>query len=92
MKYLRIVLSLALIPLGVLLGSLVLVGTGSGIIIGFVLGIALSYLFLTYGPGRKKSPFPTSYSLNHQYQIDGGVSQQTREAASAQEATRREGP
>src|SRR6266852_2676181 len=88
MKHVRVVLGLALIPLCALLGSFVPVGTGSGIIIGFVLGIALSYLFLTYGPGRKKSQLPTSYYLNHQHQDNGGVNQQAIEnnTLSAREA------
>ena len=76
MKQLRLVLGLALIPLGAWLGSFVPLGTGSGIILGLVLGVVLSYLLLTYGPGRKKSPFPTSYYLNHQHEVNGGLNQQ----------------
>ena len=90
MKQLRLVLGLALIPLCAWLSSFVPLGTGSGVIIGLVLGVALSYLFLTYGPGRKKSPFPTSYYLNHQHEVNGGLNEQaivnatlsSREAAS----------
>jgi hypothetical protein len=90
MKQLRVILGLALIPLCGVLGSLVPVGTGSGTIIGLALGMALSYLFLTYGPGRKKSQLPTSYYLNHQHQVNGGVNQQAIENAtlSAREAVR----
>src|SRR5712691_166280 len=90
MKHLRLLLGLALIPLCALLGSFVPIGTGSGTIIGLVLGIALSYLFLTYGPGRKKSQLPTSYYLNHQHQGNGGVNQQVIEnhTLSAREAAR----
>jgi hypothetical protein len=79
MKHLRLILGLALIPLCALLGNFVPVGTGSGIIIGLVVGIALSYLFLTYGPGRKKSQLPTSYYLTHQHEVNGGVNQQAME-------------
>src|ERR1700730_2238009 len=88
MKHLRLVIGLALIPLCALLGSFVPIGTGSGTIIGLVLGIALSYLFLAYGPGRKKSQLPTSYYLNHQHEVNGGVNQQAIENAtlSAREA------
>ena len=88
MKHLRVVIGLAFIPLCALLGSFVPIGRGSGAIIGFVFGIVLSYLFLTYGPGRKKSRPPTSYYLNHQHQINGGVNQQAIENAtlSAREA------
>jgi hypothetical protein len=90
MKHLRLVLGLALIPLCALLGSFVPIGTGSGTIIGLILGIALSSLFLTYGPGRKKSPLPTSYFLNHQHEVNGGVNQQAIEntTLNAREAAR----
>jgi hypothetical protein len=90
MKHLRLVLGLALIPLCALLGSIVPIGTGSGTVIGLVLGIALSYLFLTYGPGRKKSQLPTSYYLDHQHEVNGGVNQQAIEntTLSAREAAR----
>jgi hypothetical protein len=88
MKHLRVVFGLALIPLCTWFGSVVPVGTGSGIVIGFVLGMTLSYLFLTYGPGHPKSQFPTSYYLSHQHQVNGGVNQQVIENAtlSAREA------
>ncbi|HJT57124.1 MAG TPA: hypothetical protein VJ761_11565 [Ktedonobacteraceae bacterium] len=76
MRQLRLALGLALIPLCAWLGSFIPVGTGSGIIIGLVLGIILSYLFLTYGPGRKKNQLPTSYYLNRQHEINGGYNEQ----------------
>jgi hypothetical protein len=79
MKQLRFVPGLALIPLCALLGSFVPIGAGSGTIIGVVVGIALSYLFLTYGPWGKKSLLPTSYYLNRQHEVNGGVNQQTIE-------------
>jgi hypothetical protein len=90
MKHLRLIPGLALILLCAWLGSFVPLGTGSGIIIGLVLGIVLSYLLFTYGPGRKKSQFPTSYYLNHQHQNNSGVNQQVIENAtlSAREAAR----
>ena len=90
MKQLRLILGLALIPLCALLGSFVPIGPGSGTIIGLVVGIALSYLFLTFGPGRKKSPLPTSYYLTHQHEVNGGVNQQVIEntTLSAREAAR----
>lgn len=90
MKQLRLVLGLALIPLCAVLGSFVPLGTGSGTIIGLVVGIALSYLFLTYGPGRKKSQLPTSYYLTQQHEVNGGVNQQVIEnmTLSAREAAR----
>jgi hypothetical protein len=76
MKQLKLVLGLALISLCTWLGSFVPLGTGRGIIIGLILGVVLSYFFLTYGPGRKKSPFPTSYYLNHQHEVNGGLNEQ----------------
>ncbi len=90
MRHLRLILGLALIPLCALLGNFVPIGAGSGIIIGLVLGIALSYLFLTYGPGRNKSQLPTSYYLNHQHEVNGGVNQQAIEntTLNAREAAR----
>jgi hypothetical protein len=90
MKHLRLILGLALIPLCALLGSFVPIGTGSGTIIGLVVGIVLSYLLLTYGPGRKKSPLPTSYYLTHQHEVNGGVNQQAIENTTlrAREAAR----
>ena len=75
MKHFRLIVGLVLIPIGAFLGSFVPIGTGSGIILGFVVGIALSYLFLIYGPGHKKNQLPTSYYLNHDQhlnpQLDG---------------------
>jgi len=90
MKQLRLVLGLAFIPLCALLGSFIPIGTGSGIIIGLVLGVALSYLFLTYGPGGKKSPFPTSYYLAQQHEVNGGLNEQAIVSAtlSSREAAR----
>jgi len=90
MKDIRLVLGLALIPLCAWLGSIVPIGTGSGTIVGLVLGIALSYLFLTYGPGHKKSQLPTSYYLDHQHEVNGRVNQQAIENAtlSPREAVR----
>ncbi|HLX57892.1 MAG TPA: hypothetical protein VKR83_12785 [Ktedonobacteraceae bacterium] len=79
MKYLKLVFGLALIPIGVLLGSFVPIGAGSGILIGFLVGIVLSYFFLTYGPGRKKSQLPGSYYLNHDQQLNGGINQRAME-------------
>ena len=90
MNHLRLVIGLALTPLCALLGSLVPLGTGSGTIIGLGVGIALSYLFLTYGPGRKKSQLPTSYYLTDQHEVNGGVNQQVLEKSTlnAREAAR----
>jgi hypothetical protein len=90
MKQLKLIAGLALIPLCAWLGSFIPLGTGSGIIIGLVLGIVLSYLFLAYAPGRKKSPFPTSYYLTHQHEVDAGFNEQAivNASLSAHEATR----
>ena len=79
MKRLRLALGLALIPLCTGIGSFVPIGTGNGIIIGLVIGILLSFLFLTYGPGSNKNQLPTSYYLNHQHQLNGGANQQAIE-------------
>jgi hypothetical protein len=91
MKQLRLVLGLVLIPLCAWLGSLFPIGTGSGIVIGFIGGMTLSYLLLTYGPGHTKSPLPTSYSLGSQHQDNGGINHQALENAtlSAREVPRR---
>ena len=88
MKHLRVVLGLALIPLCAVLGSFVPIGAGSGTIIGFLLGVMLSCLFLIYGPGQKKSQLPTSYYLNQHHQVNGGANQQAVEinTLSAREA------
>ena len=90
MKRLRLAVGLALVPLCAWIGSLVPIGTGSGILIGLVLGIVLSFLFLTYGPGRRKNQLPTSYYLNHQHQVNGGANQQAIEndTLGAREAAR----
>jgi len=61
MKQFRLLFGLALIPICAFLGSFVPIGRGSGLIIGFVVGSALAYLFLTYGPGHKKNQLPPSY-------------------------------
>ena len=88
MKHLRLVFGLALIPLCTFLGSFITVGSGSAVFIGLVVGITLSYLFLTYGPGHEEIPYPKSYYLNKQHQFNGGVNQQVMEDATlhAQEA------
>jgi hypothetical protein len=90
MNRLRMILGLALIPLFAWVGSWIPIATGSGTIIGLLIGIALSYLFLTYGPGRKKSQLPTSYLLTQQHQDNGGINEQAIEntTLSAREATR----
>lgn len=79
MKYLREVSGLALIPLCAWLGSFVHFGAGSGIVIGFVLGIVFSCIFLSYGPGSKKSQLPTTYYLSQQHQVNGGVNKEAIE-------------
>jgi hypothetical protein len=79
MKHFRLIFGLVLIPIGAFLGSCVPFGTGSGIFLGLIVGIALSYLFLTYGPGHKKNHFPTSSYLNHDQQLNGGMNQQAIE-------------
>ena len=64
MKHFRLIFGLALIPIGAFLGSFVPIGKGgSGIVIGFVVGGVLSYLFLIYGPGHKNQLL-TSYKEN----------------------------
>ena len=78
MKHLRLIFGLALVPLCTLIGIFIPLGRGSAVVIGLVLGIVLSYLFLTYGPG-KKSALPTSYYLSHQHQANGGINQQAIE-------------
>jgi hypothetical protein len=90
MKRLRLVSGLALVPLCAWIGSLVPIGTGSGILIGLVTGIVLSFLFFTYGPGRKKNQLPTSYYLNHRHQVNSGANQQAIEndTLGVREATR----
>lgn len=77
MKLLRGIFGLALVPLCVLLGSFIPIGAGSGLVIGLVVGIVLSYLFFTYGPGHRKSQLPTTYYLQHQHQFNGGANEQT---------------
>ena len=78
MKHFRLVFGLALIPIGAFLGSFVPIGKGgSGIIIGFVVGSVLSFLFLIYGPGHKKNQLPISYfksrsQLNRVNQLNSG--------------------
>ncbi len=79
MKHLRIILGLTLIPLCAFLGSFVPIAGGNGMIIGFFLGIAFSCLFLTYGPGHRKSQLPTASYLNHDHQANSGVNQQAIE-------------
>jgi len=79
MKHFRLIFGLSLIPIGAFLGSFVPIGPGSGILIGFFVGFALSYLFLIYGPGHKKNRLPTTYYLNHDQQLNGGMNQQTME-------------
>lgn len=81
MKQLRVIFGLALVPLCAWLGSFVHIGTGNGIVIGFVLGIVLSYLFFAYGPGHRKRQLPTSYYLNNQNQDNGGFNQQAIDIA-----------
>ena len=94
MKHFRLIFGLALIPIGAFLGSFVSIGKGSGILIGFVVGIALSCLFLIYGPGHKKNQLLNSYylkrdqQLNRLNQLDGGRapwSLREQEASGAQE-------
>jgi hypothetical protein len=64
MKHFRLIFGLALIPIGAFLGYFVPIGNGgSGIIIGFVVGCVLSYLFLIYGPGYKNHLL-TAYNEN----------------------------
>jgi hypothetical protein len=70
MKYVRLVFGLALLPLCTWLGSLVPLGTGSGIVIGLLLGFVLSYLYLRLF---------LAYGLGHQHQVNGEGNQQAGE-------------
>ncbi len=81
MKYVRWFFGLALIPLCTLLGSFIAIGTGNGMVVGFVLGIVFSYLFFSYGPGHKKQQLPTTYTLDHRHDENGGANQSAVEQA-----------
>ncbi|MBA2680569.1 MAG: hypothetical protein H0U76_19505 [Ktedonobacteraceae bacterium] len=81
MKHLRLLFSLALVPLCTFLSSFIAIRAGSAVFIGLVVGIALSYLFFTYGPSHSKDKYPKSYYLNQQHQLNGGVNQQVMEDA-----------
>ena len=76
MKHLTILFDLALIPLCAFLGSLVPIGAGNGFVLGLFLGIVLLCLILTYGSGRKKTRFSTSYYLNQHHQDNAGTNQE----------------
>jgi hypothetical protein len=64
MKYMKVIVGLALIPLGVLIGSFISIGGGSVAIFGGILGGILCYILLY------RLHWRGSDSLNEQYQLN----------------------
>ena len=72
MKYLKVIVGLGLIPLGVLVGSFISLGGGNGALLGGILGVILCcMLFWSSGPH-----WSSSNSLDEQYQVHNNVDKQ----------------
>ena len=65
MKYLKVIVGLGLLPLGVFVGSYIHIGGGNGAILGGILGGILCCIL-----------FWGSYSLDEQYQRSNNVNKQ----------------
>ena len=80
MRRLKIVIGLALIPLGVLLGSFLPLGGGSAAIIGGLVGLVLCCVFLSL-PTKHAVTGPTAFRTTSQHQDNGGLNQRAIEQA-----------
>lgn len=78
MKYLKLILGLALIPLGIFIGSFIHLGRGTGAIIGGILGGVLCCVL-----------FWGSYSLDEQHRVSRNVNKEAldEKLLSVQEAS-----
>jgi hypothetical protein len=72
MKYIKVIVGLGLIPLGVFVGSYISIGGGNGAILGGILGGTLCCILFWSGPH-----WPGSYSLDEQHQVNNNVNKQT---------------
>ena len=68
MKRIKLIGGLALIPLGVFIGSFISIGYGNGAIIGGIIG-GLLWCILNWSG-------PWNYSLDEQHQIDSNVNKE----------------
>ena len=72
MKYIKVIVGLVLIPLGIFVGSYISLGGGNGAILGGILGgILCCMLFWSSGPH-----WSSSNSLDEQYQVHNNVDKQ----------------
>ena len=68
MKYIRVIVSLGLIPLGVFIGSLFRFGDGNGVVVGFLIGFVLCCMINWLGSRVKRGMWSGSASLDEQHQ------------------------
>jgi hypothetical protein len=71
MKYIKIIVGLLLIPLGIFVGSYISLGGGNGAILGGILGGILCCILFWSGPH-----WLSSSSLDEQYQVNNNVDKQ----------------
>ncbi len=71
MKYIKVIVGLVLIPLGIFVGSYISLGGGNGAILGGILGAILCCILFWSGPH-----WPSSYRLDEQYQVNNNVDKQ----------------
>ena len=68
MKYIRVIVGLGLIPLGVFVGSHIRFGDGNGVVIGFLIGFVLCCMINWLGSRVKRRLWSGSASLDEQHQ------------------------
>jgi hypothetical protein len=71
MKYIKVIVGLGLIPLGVFVGSYINIGGDNGAILSGILGGTLCCILFWSGPH-----WPGSYNLDEQHQVNNNVNKQ----------------
>ncbi len=76
MKYVKVIVGLGLIPLGVFVGSYITIGAGNGTIIGGIIGGFLWCVINWSGPKGNNGFWPHTYSPDEQHQVNNNVNKQ----------------
>jgi len=76
MKYIKLIVALGLIPLGIFVGSYIPIAGGSAAILGGILGIFLCCILIGSGRRRKSGFWLGAETLDEQHQVYNNVNNQ----------------
>ncbi len=76
MKYVKLIVALGLIPLGIFIGSYISIGGGSAAILGGILGIILCCILIGSGRRRKSGFWLGAETLDEQHRVYNNINNQ----------------